>query len=338
MVWVVPRVPDGDVSKETAIRPQDIVRPGPHLPPLSYTNPCPPVPSPWSPTWLEVRRHIFKSFCCQFRRNVLSSPNALRLRQFHVEVSRRQQFGSLGPLFERGNDTFYCRGVVGGEVTSHDVPPPLPRRHLESDNVGPKSSDGLHRKMGCWPVKHWHSAAVSARRVYSDDAIPNQPAGVDSVSYLGLLKDSQVYFDLGHPPQRRLQSPVTFVTNVIGAKPNRHPPPCRNFGTPIYPLPRDAFSSLDLADLPACACLPFLRSWSHSAPASLPSPFPSPFTSPLYPLPTPCHSPWHGVLRSALTQIGTFQYIVWDCGQTSMNIIFYCWKHMVPNIILNTGK
>ena len=38
---------------------------------------------------------------------------------------------------ESNDDTLYHRGVVGGEVTSHDVPPPLPRRQLGANDVGP---------------------------------------------------------------------------------------------------------------------------------------------------------------------------------------------------------
>ena len=36
------------------------------------------------------------------------------------------EFGNPGALLERGDDTIYFRSVVGGEVTSHDVPPPPP--------------------------------------------------------------------------------------------------------------------------------------------------------------------------------------------------------------------
>ena len=60
--------------------------------------------------------------------------------------------------------------------------------------------DNLHREMRCWPVKYCHSAVVSAWRVCSNDAVPIRPAGADSVSNIGFLKDAQGYVGLVRPP------------------------------------------------------------------------------------------------------------------------------------------
>ena len=116
------------------------------------------------------------------------------------------------------------------------------------------------------PVKHCHSAVVSARRVCCDDAILSRHAGVDSVCYICLLEDAQVHVGLGHPPQRRLQSPVTTVTDVVGAKPNPHFPPHKTPSTLTHPLPSDAFLTLAPNAIPVCACLYFCRSRPCSAP------------------------------------------------------------------------
>ena len=86
----------------------------------------------------EVRRHVFESRLCQCRRDFRSPPVILRIRQCRVEVPRHQQCGAPGPLLERGEDTIYRRGVVRGEVTSNDVPPPRSCRQLEADDVGSK--------------------------------------------------------------------------------------------------------------------------------------------------------------------------------------------------------
>ena len=43
VVGVVPRVPDGHVLKYLDIKPQNIVRLGPHLPPLSHHHPFSPI-------------------------------------------------------------------------------------------------------------------------------------------------------------------------------------------------------------------------------------------------------------------------------------------------------
>ena len=134
-------------------------------------------------------------------------------------------------------------------------------------------------------MKYCHSTVLSVRRVRRDDTIPSRPAGVDSVCCLFSLEDSQFHVGLGHPPQRRLQSPVTAVTDVVGAKTNRYLPPRSNPGTPTHPPPTDTFLSPDPDALPTRAYLSFRRYRPR---------FP--------PFPTLCCSPWYGVLRSVLTQ------------------------------------
>ena len=186
----------------------------------------------------------------------------------------------------------------GGEVTSHNLPLSLPCCHMEADDVEPKLLDGLHREMRCRPVEHCHSAAVSDWRVRSDDAVPSRPAGVDSISYLGFLKYVQVHVGLVHPPQCQLNSPISSIPNVIGAKHNQHPPPRRIPSIPTHPPPMDAFLSPDPAALLNRAGLPLLPLLVPFRPRqpSLSCPVPV-----LSSTPTPCCSPWHGVLRSSLT-------------------------------------
>ena len=188
-----------------------------------------------------MRRHVLKSIRCQCLRDAISPAVALRLKQFYVEVSRHQNSGASGPLLERGNDNLYRQGVVRGEVTSHNVPTPLPCCYMEADDVGPEMLDSIHRKIRCRPVKHCHSATVTAQRVHRNGTVPRQPVGLDSVSELVLLKDAQVHVGLGHPPQIRLQSPVSSVLNVIGDEPIWHPPPRIIYVTPTHPPPMDAF-------------------------------------------------------------------------------------------------
>ena len=166
-----------------------------------------------------MRRHIFQSLCCHDHCDILSPPVSLRFRQVDVEVPCHQQLGAPEELLERGNDTLYCRCVVEGEVTYHNVPPLLPRFQMEANEIGSELLDGLHRKIWRRLVEHCHSVVVSDWRVRRNNAIPSRPAGVDAVSDLCLLEDSQVHVGLGHPPQRQLQSPVTTVTDLVGAAP-----------------------------------------------------------------------------------------------------------------------
>ena len=156
--------------------------------------------------------------------------------------------------------------------------------------------------MRCRPVKHCYSAAVSARRVHNNDAVPSRPVGVDSVSDLGLLKYAHVHVGLGHTPQHQLQYPVTSITNVVGAETNCYPLPRRTPGNPTHPPPTDALLSPDPADLPTCACLPLCRYRYRSSPVGFPFTLTSLLPSTFSPLRTLCRSPRNGVLRSDLTQ------------------------------------
>ena len=106
----------------------------------------------------------------------------------------------LGRFLSASTNFSIVEVLSGGKVTSHDVPLQRPRHHLESDDVGAKLLDSLHRKVRRRPAEDCHSATVSARRIRRDDAIPRRPTGVYPVHHCFLLKDSKVHVGLGHPP------------------------------------------------------------------------------------------------------------------------------------------
>ena len=95
--------------------------------------------------------------------------------------SCHQQLRSLGALPERFDNPFYRRGVVWGEVTSHNVPSPRACRQLKPNDVGSELLYRLHREVRRRPVKYFDAVAVSAWCVCHNDAIPSQPAGVDTI-------------------------------------------------------------------------------------------------------------------------------------------------------------
>ena len=127
---------------------------------------------------------------------------------------------------------------------------------MESDGVGPKLMDTLHCKTRLRPIEYCDPAVVTARRAPGDDVVSGRPAGVDAIGNSSLLGDAQVHIGLGHPPRHRLQNPVSTVTNVVGDKPNGHPPPRRSPGTPTHPLPTYTFSLSVLCCLPRLRCPP----------------------------------------------------------------------------------
>ena len=73
----------------------------------------------------------------------------------------------------------------------------------------------------------------------------NPPTASTPVGEFCFLKYFQVRIGLGHLSQRQRQTSVSAVMNVVGAKPNRHPPPRISPSTPEHPLPTyDFFPSL----------------------------------------------------------------------------------------------
>ena len=144
------------------------------------------------------------------------------------------------------------------------------------------------------PVKDCNAAVVLARRVCRNYAIPSRPAGVYPIYQFRFLEYSQVHVGPWHPLQCCLQSTVTSVTDVIGAKPIRHRLTRRTSHMFAYPWLTD----LRFSPLPP---LP-----SSLTPAS---PFAIPFLVPPLPdrslhsrlsdclcshlFPPPCRSPQH---------------------------------------------
>ena len=143
-------------------------------------------------------------------------------------------------------------------------------------------------------VKDCHSAAVLYQCVCRGDAIPRRPAGVDPIRQFRFLEYPQVHVGLLHPPQCRLQSTVTSVTDVIGAESNPHCPTCRL--SRMFANPRPTGSVSPLSPLPS----PLSPASSFAVPFLLPPPpasslrscLSSRLHSPLFP--PPCRSPRNG--------------------------------------------
>ena len=127
------------------------------------------------------------------------------------------------------------------------------------------------------PLRCWLGVSI-ATTPYPEDL------RVQMTSVSLFFKYAQVHVGLGHPPQFRLQSPVTTITYIIGAEPNRHCPPCRLPSNLTHPRPTNSFFTPSPAALSARSRFPFRRSRPRSIPVGLPSPFSYPFPYPFSPL------------------------------------------------------
>ena len=140
---------------------------------------------------------------------------------------------------------------------------------------------------------------VLACYVCSDDALANQPVGVDSTCQLVLMEYTQVQVGLGHPPQCRLKSSVMAITDIIQSEPYLRPgfsPPstCSPLLAVFPVIPRIPYQwrlfihpSLPISATPCCHTLPTCA--SH-VPSRLHWPVPLVVPS-LYPTPTPTPTP-----------------------------------------------
>ena len=70
LIQVVTGVLDGHVPEETAVRPQDGVRPGLHLPPHPDHGPHSPVVGPGASEWKKVHQHVLWYHRQQGRHNL----------------------------------------------------------------------------------------------------------------------------------------------------------------------------------------------------------------------------------------------------------------------------
>ena len=108
VIGVVPWISNRHVPEETAVCPQDVIRPEPEYLPLPYHAPRPPFPAPFALARKELCGHVLESLFRQRRRDFRSPPFVFCFRQCRIEVPGQHQCGALGPLLERGDNTLYC--------------------------------------------------------------------------------------------------------------------------------------------------------------------------------------------------------------------------------------
>ena len=138
--------------------------------------------------------------------------------------------------------------------------------------------------------------------ICGNDAVPGRLKDLETTCQLSFLKDSQVQIHMGHPSQRRLQSDVPAVTNILCSKMYRLPPLHIPPSTPVHPLPTNTFTYSSSANRPAhegpsfsLFLIPLNPLWpDHSITIPVPVPI-------IPPLPTPCHWTRLGILHRSLT-------------------------------------
>ena len=131
---------------------QYVVRPGPHYPPLTHRCPRPLIPAPCPPSREEVYHKILQA-CFRHRcRDILVLSLATRLLKVHVQVTRNNQLRPSRPLRHCLLHVSNRRPVSWRQVTSDNVPAPLPRPQLARDEVCAKLVYSLDCEGGVVPI------------------------------------------------------------------------------------------------------------------------------------------------------------------------------------------
>ena len=135
MVCVVLCIPERHVLEQTTVCAHYVVGPGEHLPSSTANAPHPAVLQPQLLLWEEVSAHVFQPCRCQGCHNLLVPCPPLWCYQVSVKITGHQQCVPLRPLTGGRDDVLYCRGVVWGQVSSHDVPLLAAQRQLKAHDV-----------------------------------------------------------------------------------------------------------------------------------------------------------------------------------------------------------
>ena len=163
MIGVVPWVLDGHVLEDTTIGPQNVVRPVPHYPPLPPRFPRSLIPTTRPLSWEEISLQILQACLCHRRRDTLVLSSATLLPKVHIQVPRNNQLRPprfLCYLHLHVSDGF---SVARRQVTSRNVPAPLPRHQLAHNDVRTELVYRLDCEDGGFPIEDCNTTLVSAR-------------------------------------------------------------------------------------------------------------------------------------------------------------------------------
>ena len=104
----------------------------------------------------------------------------------------------MGELADGCDELLYGRGIVWGQVSLHDTPPPVFRRQLEAGNVRPVGLESFYGKLLRRPVEYGDAVAVRTFHLHHHHPVATRLTCVDTFFELSLLEYAQVYVGLRH--------------------------------------------------------------------------------------------------------------------------------------------
>ena len=131
----------------------------------------------------------------------------------------------MGALADGCDELLYGRGIVWGQVSLHDTPPPVFRRQLEAGNVRPVGLESFYGKLLRRPVEYGDTVAVCARRLRSNHLVATRLTRINTFWEISLLEYYQVHIGLVHSTQVGFHAHVLTITDAVRSKTDRtyHP-------------------------------------------------------------------------------------------------------------------
>ena len=138
-----------------------------------------------------MQDHVHQPCHHKLVRNILTSQYAFRILNIGIEVVGHQHIVPVRSSPNVRRNVLYGRGVSGGNMAPHDMPPPAPHHPPKADDVWAVESEIFDRKLLHLAIKNRDAAAVNARRLFCHQPKAARSSRVKYFCDLHFLEKSQ---------------------------------------------------------------------------------------------------------------------------------------------------
>ena len=122
-----------------------------------------------------------------------------RSARFGIEVAGHQDIVPVRSNYDGHIDVLYSRGIAGGNIAPHNMPPPFPSHQLKYDDVRAVEEELFDSKVLRLAVKKSEAATESAWRLRRRHTKSASFPRVKSFCEPRFLEDSTIHLTLLHP-------------------------------------------------------------------------------------------------------------------------------------------
>ena len=161
--------------------------------------PYAPILQPWIDPWEEVRANVLQPQRRELVRYGFTPWGAFRLHKIGIDVASHQDLRPVRLIPDGRSGVLYGRGVSGGDIAPHDMPPPPLHHQMKADDVHDVEAELFDSKVLCLAEKNLDASAVSAWRLCRYHPKAFWFLRVNSFCELCLLKYTKINRSLLHP-------------------------------------------------------------------------------------------------------------------------------------------